>query len=86
MSKHICRSKGRGGKYKAFCGISLNEKGEWASGSPLDCDDKISDREISAATCEECIAEFIEYAQAERKDLSKKNQRSPRHSFSNLHR
>lgn len=65
MSKHICRSKGRGGKYKAFCGISLDVNGEWASGSPFDCDDKISERDIRAATCEQCVVEFIECAKSE---------------------
>lgn len=65
MSKHICRSRGRGDKYKAFCGLSLDVNGAWADGSPFDYDDRISEREVSTATCEECVIEFIECAKSE---------------------
>lgn len=71
--KHICRSSRRGaGKYKTFCGESLKEADGWADGGPFDCDEKTSERDISGATCEECLVEFLEYAHREAKDLNSK--------------
>lgn len=71
--KHICQSRGSGvGKYKSFCGESLKEAAGWAKGGPFDYDEKTSARAIAGATCEECLVEFLEYANQEAKDLNNK--------------